>query len=317
MSTPNTPFYPMTHDDAMALIAALAALNPGLVTTAQSGLLGPDAEAIEDGFIKLATSENKGLMSRAFAALLESPDKVTFYANSATGTAGFHNSIYRGKNLGTSVTSAQYAAISAGTFDNLFIGDYWVINDVNWRIAAFDYWLRCGDTECTTHHVVIVPDTTLDNQTMNDSNVTTGAYVGSKMYTDYIETARGKCRNAFGSSHILSHKSFLKNAVTNGYESAGAWYDSEIELMTEQNVYGGIVFSNNAAGTSAAARFTIDKSQFPLFALEPSRICCRSAWALRDVASAVSFAYVAVNGSADALRAATTIGVRPAFGIKA
>ena len=63
--------------------------------------------------------------------------------------AGAHNAIYRGKNLGTSVTTAQYNAIKAGTFDDLYIGDYWVINGVTWRIAAFDYYLRCGDSDLT------------------------------------------------------------------------------------------------------------------------------------------------------------------------
>ena len=231
--------------------------------------------------------------------------------------AGLHNGIYRGKNLGTSVTAEQYAAISAGTFEDLFIGDYWVIDGVNWCIAAFDYWLHCGDTECTTHHVVIVPDSNLDSQKMNDSNIVTGAYVGSKMYTEYMATAKNKCKTAFGSAHILSHRSYLKNAVTNGYESAGAWYDSEIELMTEQNVYGGIIFSNNTAGTTLAARYTIDKTQFPLFALEPSRICNRASWWLRDVASSTSFARVDSSGLAYATGASASLGVRPAFGIKA
>ena len=44
--------------------------------------------------------------------------------------AGAHNAIYRGKNLGSAVTAAQWATIQAGTFKNLFIGDYWTINDV-------------------------------------------------------------------------------------------------------------------------------------------------------------------------------------------
>ena len=73
--------------------------------------------------------------------------------------AGFHNSIFRGNSLGSSISSTQWSEISAGTFKDLFIGDYWTINNINWRIAAFDYWLRCGDTECTTHHIVIVPVT--------------------------------------------------------------------------------------------------------------------------------------------------------------
>src|SRR5699024_9521029 len=69
--------------------------------------------------------------------------------------AGAHNSVYRGKNLGASVTAEQYAAIAAGTFDDLYIGDYWTIGGVTYRIAAFDYYLHTGDTPCTDHHAVI------------------------------------------------------------------------------------------------------------------------------------------------------------------
>ena len=85
--------------------------------------------------------------------------------------AGAHNAIYRGKNLGTSVTTAQYNAIKAGTFDDLYIGDYWVINGVTWRIADFDYFLNCGDTSCSTHHAVIVPDTCLYNHEIGRAHV--------------------------------------------------------------------------------------------------------------------------------------------------
>ena len=101
--------------------------------------------------------------------------------------AGYHNSIYRGKNLGSTVTEAQYAAISAGTFEDMYIGDYWVIHDdltnkdITWRIAHFDYWLNCGDINTTTHHVVVVPDTILYSAKMNETNVTTGGYTHSLM----------------------------------------------------------------------------------------------------------------------------------------
>ena len=71
MSTPATPFYPMTHDDALALIAALQAMDPGLVTTSQAGKLAPNAECIENGFIKNATPSNKGLMTAAYASVVE------------------------------------------------------------------------------------------------------------------------------------------------------------------------------------------------------------------------------------------------------
>lgn len=71
----------------------------------------------------------------------------------------------------------------------------------------------------------------------------TGAYVGSDFYTGNNDitgksTMMNAINNAFGSDHILTHKEHLANAVTNGYESAAAWYDSTAELMTERMVYG-------------------------------------------------------------------------------
>lgn len=230
--------------------------------------------------------------------------------------AGAHNAIYRGKNLGTSVTAAQWAAIANGTFADLYIGDYWVIGGVTWRIAAFDYYYKTGDTSCTTHHVVIVPDTNLYTHVMNDTNITTGGYIGSKMYTEGLVQAKTKINSAFGSSHILSHRQLLVNAVTNGKPSGGSWYDSTVELMTEQNVYGGKIFGAGNDGSTIPYLYTIDKSQFPLFAHDPSMISNRQWFWLRDVVSAASFACVADDGGAVCDSASSGLGVRPAFSIK-
>lgn len=230
--------------------------------------------------------------------------------------AGAHNAIYRGENLGTSVTAAQWAAIANGTFADLYIGDYWVIGGVNWRIAAFDYYYKTGDTSCTTHHVVIVPDTSLYSHVMNDTNITTGGYIGSKMYTEGLAQAKTQINSAFGSSHILSHRQLLVNAVTNGKPGGGSWYDSTVELMTEQNVYGGKIFGAGNDGSTIPYLHTIDKSQFPLFAHDPSMISNRQWFWLRDVVSAAYFANVAYSGDADYSAASSGAGVRPAFSIK-
>lgn len=226
--------------------------------------------------------------------------------------AGAHNAIYRGKNLGTSVTTAQYNAIKAGTFDDLYIGDYWVINGVTWRIAAFDYYFNCGDSSCTTHHAVIVPDTCLYNHVMNDTNVTTGGYVGSKMYTEGLEQAKTTIKAAF-SGHVLSHRIYLTNATSNGKASAGAWCDSEVDLMNEQMVYGTGIFSPVSDGSTVPANYRVEKSQLPLFAHEPSRICNRKDWWLRDVITAARFALVGGAGAAYYSLASSSFGVRPAF----
>ena len=227
--------------------------------------------------------------------------------------AGAHNSIYRGKNLGTTVTEEQWEAISSGTFTDLYIGDYWVIGGVNWRIAAFDYYLNCGDTSFTKHHAVIVPDTCLYNAQMNTTNVTTGAYKRSAMYTANLTQAKSTINSAFGSSHVLSHRIYLSNATSNGRASAGEWTDSTVDLMCEHMVYGSGIFSPVSDGSNVPNNYRVEKGQLPLFALEPSRICNRAAWWLRDVITVATFARAIGDGNASYNLASASLGVRPAF----
>lgn len=237
----------------------------------------------------------------------------TILAQLTYDNAGAHNSIYRGKNLGTTVTEEQWEAISSGTFTDLYIGDYWVIGGVNWRIAAFDYYLNCGDTSFTKHHAVIVPDTCLYSAQMNTTNVTTGAYKGSAMYTANLTQAKSTINSAFGSSHVLSHRIYLSNATSNGRASAGEWTDSTVDLMCEHMVYGSGIFSPVSDGSNVPNNYRVEKGQLPLFALEPSRICNRDTWWLRDVITAAYFAGVDYNGRASYGNASGSFGVRPAF----
>lgn len=251
---------------------------------------------------------------------------ATGYAwqNVIAPNAGAHNSIYRGKYLGNAVTEAQYASISAGTFDDIFIGDYWTINGVNWRVAALDYYLHYGDTECTTHHVVVVPDTCIvTNAKMNRTNIVTGAYVGSDYYTGAnSNTAREDAGNiikaAFGSDHILAHRVYLTNFVPEGkgYASSGGWYNAHpADLMSEEMVYGCKEFKNEVAGENLAGNSTVDHGQLPLFRHDHSRICIRADWWLRGVANPTCFSLVYNNGRAAYVSASYTNGVRPASAI--
>ena len=232
----------------------------------------------------------------------------------ATGLG--HNSIYRGKYLGTSVTEAQWQEIANGTFDDMYIGDYWEIGGVTYRIAAFDYYMHTDDFDTYTHHVTLVPDKSMYEHVMNDSNVITGGYVGSKMYTTGLDDAKATINNAFGATHILSHRQYLCNAVSNGNPSGGSWYNSTVELMTEQNVYGGKVYSAVNNGSTVPVLYTVDKSQYPLFAFRPDLISSRQSFWLRDVVPDAYFASVLGDGRAGCSGASTSFGVRPAFSIK-
>lgn len=224
--------------------------------------------------------------------------------------AGAHNSIYRGKNLGTSVTAEQYKAISDGTFAGLYVGDYWVISGVTYRIAAFDYYYNCGDTNFTKHHVVIVPDTSLYKAQMNTSNVTTGGYTGSAMYKSNLAQAKTTIKAAFGSAHVLTKRELLTNAVNGNTPSGWAWFDSDVELMNEVQVYGSVAWgAHDGNGYNVAS----GDGQFPLFMFDRTKLHNREDYWLRDVSSATSFSLVSSSGYASTGYASTSIGVRPAF----
>lgn len=301
--------------DAAADAANSAAANANTSATASTQAADAANIAAEDANTAAVNASTAVTAANAAAAAALAAADV---ANAAAGAnnAGAHNSIYRGKNLGSSVTAAQYAAIAAGTFDDLYIGDYWVIGGVNWRIAAFDYYLRCGYlVETTDHHIVIVPDSILYKHAMNDTNTTAGGYVGSKMYTEGLTQAKTTIKAAFN-GHVLNHKIFLTNAVTNGKPSAGAWCDSEIDLMCEQMVYGGAIFMPGCDGTTVPINYRVEKSQLPLFAHRPGLIFNRLTFYLRDVVTNSHFAYVGSDGVANFSHASGALGVRPAFCIR-
>ena len=263
---------------------------------------GTEQMLIHDGNgVKVITVEN---LHKGLQADIDSVRNVL-----ADGAAA-HNCIYRGKNLGTSVTAEQYAAISSGKFKDLYIGDYWFIKGVTYRIAAFDYYYNCGDTNFTKHHVVIVPDTSLYKAQMNTSNVTTGGYTGSAMYKSNLAQAKTTIKAAFGSAHVLTKRELLTNAVNGNTPSGWAWFDSDVELMNEVQVYGSVAWgAHDGNGYNVAS----GDGQFPLFMFDRTKLHNREDYWLRDVASAPGFAYVTVHGYASLNGASNSRGVRPAF----
>lgn len=234
--------------------------------------------------------------------------------------ASAHNGIYRGKDITDLFYDGTLSQqIAAGTFDDIFIGDY-IIGKVSKRkylVADINYRLNCGDTECTTPHILMVPERIMGTAKMNDTNTVTGGYYGSKMYTEYLAPFKAVIQNDFEINHILNHKVLLTNAVADGKASGWAWYDSTIEIMNECMVYG-----HNAWGSHHGYETGADKSQLSLFRLNASKIVARNDagerywyW-LRDVASASEFAHVNAAGIAAHSGTSFAFGVRPAFLIK-
>lgn len=232
--------------------------------------------------------------------------------------AGAHNSIFRGKDLGTSVTEEQYLAISNGTFDDLFIGDYWRINNRTWRIAAFDYYFGAGSDNGKQHHAVIVPDTSGASyrRRMNETDTTIGGYIGSNFYKTHLSDCRSFISSCFP-GHLLKHSYYLSSAVTDGKITSHTKVDQDVVLMTERNLYGAnFRFSDNY--------FSYERGQFPLFALAPQFIRYDGSvgsssgsyiyW-LRDVATSNAFFAVSADGFMAGYNASVDGMIRPAFAI--
>ena len=229
--------------------------------------------------------------------------------------ADARNSIYRGKYLGSSYTPAQQQAVSSGTFEDMYIGDYWTIGGINYRIAAFNYYRNTGGANMPPNHITLVPDTQLYTHVMNDTNITTGGYTDSKMYKTGLEQAKTIINAAFPGK-VLTHRQLLCNATVDGKASGWAWLDSSVELMNEVMLYGCSVFGDsNLGGSGGGYNIGVGKSQLPLFALNPKMINTRQSLWLRDVVSADYFAFVSNNGRASADGASNARGVRPDFSI--
>lgn len=250
-------------------------------------------------------------------------------------TAAGHNAIYRGKDLTGVYTVEQICnMISAGTFDDLFIGDYFqvTINTslggtevVKCVLADFDHFLQNGDTALTRHHAVVVPmDCFKTTAPMNASHTTEGAYYSSVMHTTTLPIYAAALQTAL-SNHILTYRSLLSNAMTptiksmagnnwDGAASNWAWYDTMLRLMSEVNVYGCHPLSSSFYDIGANNR------QFNLFRHNPAAIIAglgnggaRQWYWLSAVASSLSFCRVNTGGYSSYLSAGISYGVRPYF----
>ena len=237
-----------------------------------------------------------------------------------------HNAIFRGKYLGT-FTKAEFDAflvehkVSSGVFEDLYLGDYFVIQDgtynVEWMIAGFDCGINSGDTPFTANSLALIPRGAgfLYGTPMNSTNTTAGGYAGSEMHALLNGTVYNNLKNGFG-DHILKRRVLLTNSVDTSVVAPGftgwtgcangcARYDSYVTLMTEVQVYGSTVW---CGGFDTGEGY----EKLPVFNfISPVQYSRGDFW-LRGVASSTLFAHVSAYGAADTFDASRlSLHVRP------
>lgn len=205
--------------------------------------------------------------------------------------AGAHNSLYRGKYLGDHVTDAQWAEIRAGTFNDLFIGDYWTIDGRDYLIAHFDYCMNFKSDvvpAVTSHHVVMVPRNVLYIQKMHDPEASDADIVGyayTDMYKTGLEQAKTIIKSAFN-GHVLTHATYLVTIINeDGSSQSHNYFKSEVDLMNEIMVMGCKVLS-------ARETQLYEKTQLSLFRLSPKDTLSNTPYWLCDRASNTTFCMI-------------------------
>ena len=206
--------------------------------------------------------------------------------------------------------------VSTGQFTGLKVGQTITITDgtynVDWIIAGFDTNYQKGYKSSsdhpdgvTNHHIALIPKTYVTNASMNDNNVTTGGYMGSKMYTTTLPTIVTALQTVL-STHLLEQCSLLTNAVTDGKSSGWTWATTAIyaTLMSEANVYGSPMIGNYFDQG-------IDTMKLPIFNFIPTTYTGRFYFWLRSVASASDFVDVNTYGICGTYSASHSLGVRP------
>ena len=234
------------------------------------------------------------------------------------GGAGLHNSIYRGKNLGTSPTDAQYNSIKSGKFTGIWLGDYWSNGNRIYRNGGANYFGQSGDNSVPANHILIIPDSVVlsaDGSTtkyMQDTDtIPATGYIGTKMWTDTLPNlVLPIFSNIFG-SHILSHRELLCNGASNGVATSWAWTNVSINIPNQAMVYGHTPWKQGVYGDGYQTGNR--KTLLPLFAVRPDLVHTRSGhyW-LSDFTSSTYFAYVNADGIANNHPASYPLdGVRP------
>lgn len=235
-----------------------------------------------------------------------------------------HNCMYRGKNLGT-ITSSNVDTfitehgVNTGAFKDVWVGDYLTIQDGTynavWLVAGLDTEYNRGDTAFTSHHITLIPRGNLTTSYMNETDVTTGGYVGSYMYTTKIPEIVTNLSSALG-DHLLTRRALLTNNVNTtaasgavagwtGSSNNWAWYDVRAVLPSEVQIYGSTVFSSSGYDTGDACNI------LPLYNFR-NHVKENRAWFwTRCVASGAHFCDAGGYGYARAYHASLVYGVRP------
>lgn len=166
----------------------------------------------------------------------------------------YHNSKFRGELINSKCKDGSlYDTISDGTFDDVYVGDYYQMSFldkvINCRIAGFDLFYNkiFYDIGVLSHHAVIVPDEILMETPMHYSY----------KHKEYVETSLKTMFLPFIYNSLLENdRHILKNSV---------------RLMNLSEIYGKYFYPYPSL-CDDMKKMDLEEKQFPLFRLNKDLI---------------------------------------------
>ena len=203
----------------------------------------------------------------------------------------------------------KYIYSDSDRFNNsIACGTKFTINDgiynAQWVVVGADTELGKGDIKLVKPHLSLIPVTNLGKSKMNDSDITYGAYVGSKMNRQTIPAIVEALQKVLG-RHLLARRVKLANNIdSNGKSNASAYYTVYANLLCERQVWDKSEFEY-------FYDIGDDTTALPGFKNYKDKIYGSSSFWLRSVFYKDSFVDGYSNGDVSVDDAACSYGVRP------
>ena len=179
-----------------------------------------------------------------------------------------HNLHPRFKNLGTTITSAQYAAINNASFDDLYVGDYWnlsleidgVTKDYTAMIVEVGVrQLSSYANKKGLHMMLHMPNSKVPfHSELTDDGV---AYKNCSLRTEFIPKVVTALESCLGESHILSHTAYIDDTTT--VEADGTEHETGVDSKMELFHLGELSYYHGAKMTGAAFPYALFRNMLP------------------------------------------------------
>ena len=239
-----------------------------------------------------------------------------------------HRNIFRGKNLGNAIGGDQLSEIYAGTFHDLWVGDYWNLGGVKWRIVDIDYW-----QDLTEHHVLVMPDDPLSELPgLNEGAVPMGLGNMSGYDASALISVLNSNREYF--LNLFENYIFTRPGVKYPKLEGEGWKNVEstytdalaVDIPTDIMMFGCSMFTNDNTKLLsthwAGVSYVQETSQLALMKLDPKKTKSTRNYWLRNFIytheNEMSALYVTDDGfvAIDTATSATALhGVRPIVAI--